>query len=156
VGTTLETAIAVLTHPSLHANPVASGKMARRLLADTQLLPLVAAAQQEVAELLTGPTFQQLCSRDQGLLLLLAHRLLFWWSEAQRLWLHNPDRDTLGRSSTAATAEGYYAYHLQAVELAAALAQAEAANCTTEEFVDWFILVAQVRACCLCINMLCL
>lgn len=86
VAATVDAARAVLKHPSLHANPVASGKMARRLLGDTELLLIMAAAQQEFAQLLTVP--QQLQPgkpSHQLLLLLLAHKLLLWWVEAHRL-----------------------------------------------------------------------
>ena len=143
---TLTAATAVLQHPSLHANPVASGKMARRLLGDTELLLLVAAAQREVAQLLTAQAQQrqqqqQPLDNDQARLQMLGHRLLLWWLEAHQLWLTNPDRDSLARATTAAAAEGYYAYHLQAVELAAAALQAAGPNCIPERFLT----VAQVR-----------
>jgi hypothetical protein len=138
VSVTLAAATAVLKHPSLHVNPVASGKMARTLLGDTQLLLLVAAAQQEVAQLLAGPTHGRL-RKGHALLPQLAHQLLLWWLEAQRLWLHNPDRDTL--ASTAAAAPEYYGCHMQAVELAAAVVQSAGRSSTTEVFLT----VAEVR-----------
>jgi hypothetical protein len=144
VSTTLAAATAVLQHPSLHVNPIASGKMAKRLLGDTRLLLLVAAAQHEVAQLLTGPTHQRL-GKGHQLLSLLAQQLLLWWLEAQRLWLHHPDRENLARASTVAVAQGYYAYHLQAVELAAAVVQSAGRMCSTKDF----LIMAEVRACCL-------
>jgi hypothetical protein len=140
VSTALAAATAVLKHPSLHVNPVAAGKMAKRLLGDTRLLLYVAAAQHEVAQLLAGPTHGRQ-AKGHDLLPQLAQQLLLWWLEAQRLWLHNPDRDALGRASTVAVAGGYYAYHMQAVELAAAVVQSAGHNCPTEDF----LIVAEVK-----------
>lgn len=116
--------------------------MARRLLGDTELLLIMAAAQQEFAQLLTVP--QQLQPgkpSHQLLLLLLAHKLLLWWVEAHRLWLLNPDRETLATALTAAAAEGYYGYHMQATELAAAIVMPPGPKGTPE----MYLTMAEVR-----------
>jgi hypothetical protein len=54
---------------------------------------------------------------------------------ALQLWQHNTGRDNLAIAETAAGADGYFAHHVQAVELAAALAQAAGRSCTPGQFV---------------------
>jgi hypothetical protein len=77
---------------------------------------------------------QQQQQQGQALLLQVAHQLLLWWVAALQLWQHNAGRDNLTRATTAAAAEGYFAHHVQAVELATALAQAAGRSCTPEQF----------------------
>jgi hypothetical protein len=132
VALALAAATAVLEHPSLLVNPVAAGKMGKKLLADTQLLPLAAAAQQEVAQLLTV-TAQQHQQHQGKALLPVAELLLLWWLAAQHLWSLCPYRQSFAKGTTAAAAQ-YYAFHLQAVELAAALVQTAGRDCTTGQF----------------------
>jgi hypothetical protein len=60
--------------------------------------------------------------------------------EALQLWQHNPARVNLAKATTAAAAEGYFAHHVQAVELAAAMLQVAGHNCTPEQF----LVLAQV------------
>ena len=118
VSTVLAAATAVL-HPSLYANTSAGGKMCKRMLGDTDLMPLVAAAQQEVAQLVLAHAQQQQHQhqhpgnqqqhQQQSLVLLLslAQQLLLWWCEASTLWLLHPDRSKHAEATTAAAAEGY-------------------------------------------------
>ena len=68
------------------------------------------------------------------LLLSLAQQLLLWWYEASKLWLLHPDRSKHVEATTAAAAEGYWAYQQQAVELASAVLQAAGHSCTTQQF----------------------
>jgi hypothetical protein len=67
-------------------------------------------------------------------LLQVAHQLLLWWLEAHTLWLSDPGRSALLHADSTAAAGGYFAYHVQAVELAAALAQSAGCNCAPEQF----------------------
>jgi hypothetical protein len=60
---------------------------------------------------------------------------------ALQLWQHNSGRDNLAEATTGAGADEYFAHHVQAVELAAALAQAAGHSCTPEQFCA----VTQVR-----------
>jgi hypothetical protein len=102
----------------------------------------VAAAQREVTQLLSTQHSQQPGDKQQKQqqqqgqpqLLQIAQQLLLWWVEAHHLWQRNPGRLSLVSATTAAAAEGYFAHHVQAVELAAALLQAAGHNCTPEQF----------------------
>jgi hypothetical protein len=124
--------------------------MSTKLLADTELLGLVAAAQREITQLVSTQHSQQPGDQQQkqqrqqqqgqALLLQVAQQLLLWWVEAHRLWQYNPGRGSLASATTAAAAEGYFAHHVQAVELAAAVAQSAGHNCTPQQF----LVLAQV------------
>jgi hypothetical protein len=124
-------------------------KMSVRLLSE-RLLGLVAAAQREVTQLLSTQHSQQSGDQQQkqqrqqqqgqAQLLQVAQQLLLWWVEALQLWQHNPARVNLAKATTAAAAEGYFAHHVQAVELAAAMLQVAGHNCTPEQF----LVLAQV------------
>jgi hypothetical protein len=155
IGIVLAAATAVLEQPSLLANPVVAGKLGKKLLADTQLLALVAAAQQEVAQLLTaqvqqqqqpGNQQQQQGQQGQGLLLHVGQELLLWWLGAYPLWGMSSHRQSLAKGKSAAAAQWYFVYHMPAVELAAAVVQAAGPNCTFEHFRT----VAHVRLPSLC------
>jgi hypothetical protein len=66
VCTVLAAATAVLQHPSLYVTASAGGKMCVRMLGDTDLMPLVAAAQQEVAQLLLAHTHSSSSSSNSS------------------------------------------------------------------------------------------
>jgi hypothetical protein len=124
-------------------------KISVRLLTEG-LLGLVAAAQREITQLLSTQHSQQPGDQQQkqqrqqqqgqAQLLQVAQQLLLWWLEAHQLWQHNPARVNLAKATTAAAAEGCYAHHVQAVELAAAMVHAARHNCTSEQF----LVLAQV------------
>jgi hypothetical protein len=149
VATVLAAATAVLQHPSLYVTASAGGKMCVRMLGDTQLMSLVATAQQEVAQLLLAHTQQQQQQpgdqqqQSHTLLLSVAQQLLLWWCEASKLWSLHPDRSKHVEAATAAAADGYWAYQLQVVELASAVLQAAGHNCTSEQF----LVLVKVGAC---------
>jgi hypothetical protein len=64
----------------------------------------------------------------------VAHQLLLWWLDAHTLCLSDPGRTALLNAESTKTGGGHYAYHVQAVELAAALAQSAGHGCTPEQF----------------------
>jgi hypothetical protein len=139
----LAAATAVLRSSESQSKTICA-KLSIRLLAETGLLRLVAAAQREITQLLLAQHSQQLGGQQQKqqrqqqqgqeLLLQVAQQLLLWWVEAHRLWQHNPRRSNLAKATTAAAAEEYFAHHVQAAELAAAMLQAAGHSCTPEQF----------------------
>lgn len=155
VCTALAAATAVLRCPGIQPSHIAA-KLSNKLLADTELFGLVAAAQQEVTQLLSSYTQQlqqqpgdqqqaQQQQQAQALLLQVAYQLLLWWVEAHQLWQHNAGQinpATFATSASSAAAEGYYAHHVQAAELAAAQAALAGHSCSPEQFV----VLAQVGA----------
>jgi hypothetical protein len=127
---------------SVKQSKTISVKMSTRLLAETGVLSHVAAAQREITQLLStqhsqhsGDQQQKQQQQGQPQLLQIAQQLLLWWVEAHHLWQGNPGRLSLASATTAAAAEGYFAHHVQAVELAAAVLQVAGHKCTPEQFV---------------------